>query len=354
MGKFNLKKILISDYEIDLVQAANFEQWVGKNMDYEAIMEKDFKNVSFKSSETNKKDFLKNLKIRALKLDPTKSIKDILELFEENESKIKNTELYDEIRKLKLELTEKKETIDNQTKQIKELTNKKETVYIINEVQEKIINEYNALLRGFDLGFDLKEYEKAVGKLTFNRHVILKELLTSKGVDKEILDNLLVEWKDKQIGNFEKECSININFKNYEEKREELREQFKFIRENREFINTIAKLKGIEIIFNKKQEESGWVLSTQNHLLKAGKVFISEIISGGEFRKSSWNNATLKVYRTSNRTEILKLAGVKYRILENLGGGQIIEVLEPLEDIIKKINKKTIEILKNKDIFEVE
>lgn len=348
MGKFNLKKILISDYEIDLVQATNFEQWVGKNMDYEAIMEKDFKNVSFKSSETNKKDFLKNLKTRALKLDPTKSIKDILGLFEENESKIKNTELYDEIRKLKLELTEKKETIDNQTKQIKELTNKKETVYIVNEVQEKIINEYNALLRGFDLGFDLKEYEKAVGKLTFNRHVALKELLTNKGVDKEILDNLLVEWKDKQIGNFEKECSINVNFKNYEEKREELREQFKFIRENREFINTIAKLKGIEIVFDKKQEESGWVLSTQNHLANAKKAFIAGILGNGKFCKTSWCNATLKVYGTTNRATILNLAGIKYRVLDKQGDGQTILVFEPLEDIIKKINKKTIEILKNK------
>ncbi|MGL4645949.1 MAG: hypothetical protein ACRDAG_01050 [Cetobacterium somerae] len=348
MAKFNLKKILMQDYEVDLVQATNFERWVGKNMDYEAVMEKDFKNISFKSSKTNKKDFLKDLKERAIKLNPVKSVEDILELFDEQNNK--NTiALYDKIRKLELELKETKERNDLQCRRLKEASNLKDRVYALSEVQEKIISEYNSYLRNFDLGFDISEYEKAIGKITYKRHTTLKEILVKNGIDSNKVDEILLEWKDKQHNNFEGELNSNINFSNYEEKRETLREQFKFINENQEFISTIIKLKGIDVKICKdidKNKSSEHVISTANHLVKAGSVFVSDIINGVE-HKTGWINAGRKIFNTNDKASIFEKIGVWHKVTEKQGKGNVVIVKDSMETIIDKFNKKVLEILKN-------
>lgn len=80
MAKFNLKKILIADYEVDIIEATNFEQWVGKNLDYEAVMEKNFRDISFKSLSTNKKSFLKEIVYKSSKIEIPKSIQTIIDI----------------------------------------------------------------------------------------------------------------------------------------------------------------------------------------------------------------------------------------------------------------------------------
>lgn len=348
MAKFNLKKILVQDYEVDLVQATNFEQWVGKNMDYEAVMEKDFKNISFKSSKTNKKDFLKDLKERALKLEPIKSITDILELFDDGSNK--NTELYDKIRKLELELEEIKVKNDSQYKTIKELEKREGNVFVVNEIQEKIISEYNNFLRKFNLGFDITEYEKAIGTITYKRHATLKEILIEKGMSPDVVETSIQERKMKQYSNYKDEIEVNLEFKNYEERREELREQFKFIRENQEFLNACINLKNSRLVAKEMEvdkvietkeasaEEDDWYNYSIKDLreMDGKNSFYHYTYSGGDIFTSSQRAFEFNYGCCSLKYIALKL-GVKTKSLPN---GKIY-FKATKEEFLKIYNEKT-------------
>lgn len=354
MAKFNLKKILVNDYGVDVVKALNFEQWVGKNMDYEAVMEKNFKDISFKSSKTNKTDFLKDLKERALKLDVTPAIESVLDLMEFDGAKV-NLELYEKIRKLELELKESNEIKNGYMKRIAEFNNKKEAVCIVNEIQEKIISEYAGFLRGFDLGFDINEYEKAIGRITFKRASVLKEILKENGVQEESINEIFSKWKETQFANFKEEVELSVDFKNYEENREELRQQFDFIKKNKEFVNTLLKLKGMKVFLEDKKadkqksctevkEKEVWRVKTKE-LQELGKVFLSEIIFEKE-HKTSWQNAARKIFGNSDRVYVFEKIGVNFKF-EKERGVIVIASYDSKEEIIEKFNKKVREVLTN-------
>lgn len=354
MAKFNLKKILVNDYEVDVVQATNFEQWVGKNMDYEAVLEKNFRDISFKSSKTNKKDFLKDLKERATKLDVTPSVKSVLDSIEFDGAKV-NLELYEKIRKLELELKESNKVRAEYVKRIVELSNKEETVYVVNEIQEKIISEYNSFLRGFDLGFDISGYEKAIGRISFKRASTLKDILKENGVSEDDINKIFLKWKETQFSNFKEEIEINVDFKNYEENREELRQQFDFIKKNKEFVNTILKLKGMEVLLEDKKldkqksciedkKKEGWRVATKE-LNELGKVFLTEIIFKEDY-KTSWPNAARKIFGTADRVNVFEKIGVDFESIR-ANGISVVTSYDTIEEIIEKFNTKAREVLTN-------
>lgn len=347
MGKFNLRKILMADYDVDFIEATNFEQWVGKNLDYEAVMDKNFKDINFKSLKTNRKDFLKEIVEKSSKLEMTKSIKTIMDTISEDRQENKNLELYDKIRRLELEIAEKNTTIDNQKKKIDEISAPNMFKENLLEAQSKIISEYNSYLRNFDLGFNMVEYEKAIGNLTFKRMENLKSILIENGMDESKVDGLLNIWRERQQSAYNGEREVNVGFNNYHEKREKLREQFNFIRKNSDFVDAVIFLKGVEVFTekeeNKKNDVVPWFIKTKD-LVTLGKVFISDMFKEDRYYKSGWLNSTRVIFGNSKREFILEEIGAKYKLLTN-DRNKVIEVYEPIDSIIEKFNKKAIEIL---------
>lgn len=306
MAKFNLKNILVKDYEVSLVEAINFEQWVGKNMDYEAVMEKNFRDVSFKSSKTNKKDFLKDLKERALKLDPTKSIKDVLDLIAADKD-TKSDVLYEKIRKLELELKETKNINDAQYKMILDLKAEK---------KDKYVTELKHLLNKFDL---------KIGDENISP--------TTEGVRNKFLENLT------------------------------------FLNNNRAFIHACIKLKNaklvenIETVLKEKENEyeypekikslnnetEGYYIILTKMLIDLKKVFVTKITKD-EVIYSSFYVSCKKIFGTSSLGKIFTQIGVAWATEENVRGSRVYTTDEPIKKIVEKYNEKALYILNNKQM----
>lgn len=321
MARFDLNKILIKDYEIDFVKSLNFVQWVGKNLDYEAVLQKNFKDIEFKTTKTNKKDFLKDLVEKCKQLSKSDGIQEVYEIIESDVLEIEKVQS-NEIQLLKNKIGELE-------------TQNSKHLHLI-ETQNKVILKYASYFKRIAPELDIYKYEKIMSGIPSQKNLYLIQKMKDEGIEEFKIKKILGDCKEHANKLFN---DLKIKYSDlikHEIARSDFENIFKFTKDNLDFIRACMLLKKAEI--NVKDH-----MITTKVLRDLGKVFVRKIHQESEEKIEFGYYATsaTEIFGTSSREKVFEEIGITYSCLP---GNQVITTLSP-NQIIEKFNLEAIRIL---------
>lgn len=321
MARFDLNKILIKDYEVDFVKSLNFVQWVGKNLDYEAVLQKNFKDIEFKTTKTNKKDFLKDLVEKCKQLSKSDGIQEVYEIIESDVLEVEKVQS-NEIQLLKNRIEEL------ETQNLKHL-------HLI-ETQNKVILKYASYFKRIAPELDIYKYEKIMSGIPSQKNLYLIQKMKDEGIEDFKIKKILSDSKEyaNQLFN-----DLKIKYSDlikYEAARNDFENVFKFTKNNLDFIRACMN-------FKKAEPNIKEYMITSKVLMELGKVFIRKIHphSKEQLEYGYYATAATEIFGTSSREKVFDEINIEY---SSLPGKQFFTTLSP-NQIIEKFNLEAIRIL---------
>ncbi|MGL5962888.1 MAG: hypothetical protein ACRCZ2_00595, partial [Fusobacteriaceae bacterium] len=140
MAKYNLKRILMNEYNVEASVATSFTNYIGRILGLTAVMDSGYNNILLVDKAPTKDEFLKSVCERMLTyLDTTSDVYKAI-LAEIEEKYTKPHPAVEELRKLKEQMFIKEEEIANFNVKLNVLTETLESVRNLNKSLEEYVN----------------------------------------------------------------------------------------------------------------------------------------------------------------------------------------------------------------------
>ena len=344
MAKFNLKTIVMKDYGIDHLEASNFSDFVYITLKLNVVLGEDYKEKLVSDQSSNKKDFIKSLVRRMEKhrdLVPH-NYKQILDMMDQAEEK--PNPAYEELRVTKLELEQVKSKNLDLSKRLIEITSKegKEITKLSEnlEISSRVINEFNHYISEFpELASAFKTIRAVHGKASFNKRNRLKQLLIDADMSEVAAEQLLNDYSKQTLEIFNQERCENVDFEKSEHVIRASRDLFKFVMNNKEFVEACMALKqsgnivacanttdskpdpryhiGIK---EKEDDYSNITIDTESvclsvdFLVSLDRVFVSKIDHNGNPVLNKFATAAVSIFVNNIKHEICETIGLECEV----------------------------------------
>lgn len=372
MAKFNLKNIIMKEYGVDHLEASNFSDFVYKTLKLNVVLGDDYKEKLVSDSSSNKKDFIKSLvnrmsKFRDITPHSYKRILDDMDTADE-----KPNPAYEELRKVKLELEEVKSKNVDLTKRLQEVSSKGfediANLSVNLEVTTKLVNEFNHYISEFPgLSEAFKKVRVAHGRASFNKRARLKQLLIDADMSEIAADQLLNDYSKQTIDIFNQERCEDIDFDSSENVIRASRDLFKFVMNNKDFVEACMILKECKDVvpminttdknpdpkyhlnMADKEEtfvtpviETNMICLTTEFLAGLDRVFVSSLDRDGVPKMNRFATAAVSIFGNNIKHEICDTIGVDFEVYNR----NTYIKREDLPKLIEKFNSYAISCLK--------
>ncbi|MGL6101259.1 MAG: hypothetical protein ACRC0G_16735 [Fusobacteriaceae bacterium] len=188
MAKYNLKRILMNEYNVEASVATSFTNYIGRILGLTAVTDSGYNNILLVDKAPTKDEFLKSVCERMLTyLDTTSDVYKAI-LAEIEEKYTKPHPAVEELRKLKEQMFVKEEEIANFSVKLNVLTETLESVKNLNKTLEEYVNTDSPLGRLVEF---IKENQDFVVSCKEMRDSYFKETVEVK---KQIIPKGDGEW----------------------------------------------------------------------------------------------------------------------------------------------------------------
>lgn len=356
-NKYNLKKLIMENYLLSEKESKEFSEWVAKNLDYEITLSKDdFTTFLFNSNAETEIEFIEEIleKGSCCAGAMNDDIQYVMNLLAEITDFKSKEDLVEKIKELEIKIN----FLELQNESL--LSRPEPTERII--AAEKTIDDLLEYFEDYDFGYSLNDIKKINTNVCNLEKTYTKKAMIKNGIKEEVIEAIMLDRTNMIADNYSLD-EDDIDLVEIKKSITENKKMFNFLKNNKEFVRAVIKLKQSdldfvpkkdikepcqkELEFANKNEDTFGILELDN----LDSLFAYSLVpETGEVCYCKFTHSIRTIFGTRSLKKTAQRIGARYKLAKSSKskGRSSILLLGTLDDFIEKYNNKVIEILEKK------